>query len=725
MNQITASIVINTYNRSSYLARLLRSLSRQRNALFEVIIVNGPSTDATADVLADYRDRIKQAQCPDRNLSRSRNIGIAAASGDIVVFIDDDAIPTDDLWLSRYLLLFAEDARQHIGAAGGPVLFQNSESYEFSNGLTSTTGFHIFDTEDEGDETEREAGVWFQGVRGCNCAFRREALLAIGGFDEAYTYYLDESDVCARMIDRGYAVAHVPAAVVRHFSAPSQNRSSILRRNYRTIARSDTYYTIKNASGPTARRVGAALLLSTRKHFFRELLRAAGASWATWGLAAKALAQWAAGLCAGVAIGVRPRQLGTFGLPAPLRAFPTITTGKALTIALLTQAVPGQKGYGGIARYTYDLARGLHERGHTIHIICRHEQPVIYEAQGFTIHGISEAQAAPQGIVPNSPILDKNLSYSMAVLDKLIALRDAGTPVDVVHATNWDIEALSVIRSGLVPVTLMLVSPLAQVVQTEHWPLSHDIQLSIAFDRWHITQAATICIPSQGVLKSYEQLMQIVPSDLHKLHHVALGIVPQHQDAIQIAKTRNRILFVGRCERRKGIHILLSALTILLGQFPTWECHIVGDDSITFENGLTVKQDFLQTHAGAPWLNRVTFHGNVSEEALQTHYRSCDIFVAPSLYESFGLIYHEAMQYGKPVIGCNVGGVPETVENNIEGLLIEPGDSDALIHALSRLMSDPAIRARMGAKGAQRVQNTQNYKTMAAQMESIYYQNVQ
>jgi len=116
----------------------------------------------------------------------------------------------------------------------------------------------------------------------------------------------------------------------------------------------------------------------------------------------------------------------------------------------------------------------------------------------------------------------------------------------------------------------------------------------------------------------------------------------------------------------------------------------------------------------------VVFHGSVSEAVLRDHYRRCDLFVAPSLFESFGLIYHEAMQYGKAVVGCRTGGVPEVVEHSVEGLLVDPDSPTQLAAALAQLMGDGPLRQTMGAAGARRVHELTNYRTMAAAMEEVY-----
>src|SRR5262249_24343982 len=82
---------------------------------------------------------------------------------------------------------------------------------------------------------------------------------------------------------------------------------------------------------------------------------------------------------------------------------------------------------------------------------------------------------------------------------------------------------------------------------------------------------------------------------------------------------------------------------------------------------------------------------------LDSFYRDCTVFTAPSRYESFGLIYLEAMRWGKPVVACCAGGVPEVVRDGETGLLVPPGDAAALEAALSRLLADADLRTKMGS----------------------------
>src|SRR4051794_12699915 len=92
------SVVINTYNRAESLRVTLEALRRQTHDDFEVVIVNGPSTDGTDELLAAYGDAVRVVACPEAHLAKSRNLGIDAAAGEVVAFIDDDGVP-EPRWL--------------------------------------------------------------------------------------------------------------------------------------------------------------------------------------------------------------------------------------------------------------------------------------------------------------------------------------------------------------------------------------------------------------------------------------------------------------------------------------------------------------------------------------------------------------------------------------------------------------------------------------------------
>jgi glycosyltransferase involved in cell wall biosynthesis len=116
----------------------------------------------------------------------------------------------------------------------------------------------------------------------------------------------------------------------------------------------------------------------------------------------------------------------------------------------------------------------------------------------------------------------------------------------------------------------------------------------------------------------------------------------------------------------------------------------------------------------------VEFLGAVTDERLAELYSRCDLFVAPSLYESFGLIYLEAMNYAKPVIGCRAGGIPEVVEHATTGLLVEPEAPTALAEAIEQMLGSPARLRDMGLAGRARLLERFTHRQMAERFAEVY-----
>ncbi|MBS1917320.1 MAG: glycosyltransferase [Bacteroidetes bacterium] len=267
------SVVINTLNRAIHLRSLLAELEKQTYPYFEIVVVNGPSTDNTSDVLEQYEGKIKILSCPEPNLSMSRNIGIDNSSGDYVAFIDDDALPCDENWIENFVYFIIQHSDKKIGAIGGPVKHKNTQHYEFKNGATSDYGFQKF-REEEVEINILNGLRWVQGVAGGNNIVSKKALLDIGGFDERFIYYLDETDLCIRLARKGYFIANNPVNYIRHFKAVGNNRKSTYEIRWDIIARSDTFYCLKNGHDSFLIRLFKTVTYFSKKHFCIELKKA-------------------------------------------------------------------------------------------------------------------------------------------------------------------------------------------------------------------------------------------------------------------------------------------------------------------------------------------------------------------------------------------------------------------------------------------------------------------
>ena len=211
MSVAPASVVVVSRHRPQALRRCLVSLTQQDHPAFEVIVVADPAG------LAAVQDFVVKSLGFDTpNISAARNLGLCRASAPVVAFIDDDAV-AEPSWLTRLVAGFADlDVLQATGFVRG----RNGISYQWRASEVDRQGQdHLLDVGTGGvfDATPGRAIK----TQGTNCAFRRSALLAIGGFDPAYRFYLDETDVNLRL---GGRTAVEPLAQVHHGYLASATR---------------------------------------------------------------------------------------------------------------------------------------------------------------------------------------------------------------------------------------------------------------------------------------------------------------------------------------------------------------------------------------------------------------------------------------------------------------------------------------------------------------------
>jgi glycosyltransferase involved in cell wall biosynthesis len=160
--------------------------------------------------------------------------------------------------------------------------------------------------------------------------------------------------------------------------------------------------------------------------------------------------------------------------------------------------------------------------------------------------------------------------------------------------------------------------------------------------------------------------------------------------------TGHDVVFVGRLQRTsrwKGVEVLLSAFARMAS--PEARLVLVGDGD-----------DVPALRAQAESLgvaDRVAWRGALHDADLVRAYQQAAVVVLPSLTEaeSFGMTLVEAMSCGRPVVGSDVGGIPYVVRDGVDGLLVPPGDADALAAALDRLLASPSERMRLGDAGRQ------------------------
>lgn len=237
------SLVINTVDRARQLAVTLADLHKHWNRSDELILVLGPSDDGSESVIGSCGLPHRLVRCAERNLSVSRNAGLVAASGEFVAYLDDDASPEAG-WLDALISPLRDDPQTEVAA--GFILDGSGSRFLDRWVVADELGrsFWCESASAANAEISRmgESRAFLRPV-GCSMAFRRRTLLAHGGFDPAYRYYLEETDIARRIGLAGGRCVAVPASRVRHRLGSNAARSASVPLDDRlTLARSLIHY---------------------------------------------------------------------------------------------------------------------------------------------------------------------------------------------------------------------------------------------------------------------------------------------------------------------------------------------------------------------------------------------------------------------------------------------------------------------------------------------------
>jgi glycosyltransferase involved in cell wall biosynthesis len=168
-------------------------------------------------------------------------------------------------------------------------------------------------------------------------------------------------------------------------------------------------------------------------------------------------------------------------------------------------------------------------------------------------------------------------------------------------------------------------------------------------------------------------------------------------------KFNNYILFVGHLEKVKGIEYLIGAFNKIHQEFPDFRLVLIGEGGERKNYELRITNYQLQ--------DKVKFTGELPLEEVQDIMKNCYCLVLPSLSEGLGRVIMEAMALGKPVIGSNVGGIPDLITDDYNGFLVEPKNRDDLYEKMKVLLRDKDLAMQMGKKGREIIkQNFSNQK---------------
>lgn len=390
-----------------------------------------------------------------------------------------------------------------------------------------------------------------------------------------------------------------------------------------------------------------------------------------------------------------------------------------MKICLISREYPPETGFGGIGTYVYQLAHGLTKKGHDVSVITQamDEKDRIYKDKKVSVYRIKDQKVPFKGFTRISNLLTNNwFSYywhSRSVFKQIIKIIKKEGEFDIIESPLWSGESLAYNKSINAPLLVRLQTPIFK--SQEIVEKAPDLTLE-AVEQQCLKKATLIPSISKSVGTLIRKKYNLLEN---KIRVSYLGLDSPKLKKPLFKNDSFKLLYVGRLERRKGIIEFIDALNEILSGNEKITLDIVGNDIPQAPGDILFKEYFNKT-VNTNLQKRVRFHGYVTNAKVKNFYKNCDLLIAPSRYESFGLIYLEAFSYGKPVIGTKAGGIPEVVRNNKTGLLVNVNNSKEITKAVLRIFENNDLRKTLGENAFKDVRTNFTVSKMVDKTIDIY-----
>lgn len=355
---------------------------------------------------------------------------------------------------------------------------------------------------------------------------------------------------------------------------------------------------------------------------------------------------------------------------------------------------------GGVENYTYSIAKILLQRGHGITVFtsgdCNSEEKV---------DGLDVIRIKPNLRISNTPINYNLISkISGLIRERNIDIVNAHTPVPFYA----DMAALAcklrqkpfVLTYHNDPLKFSSYLKVLSVIYS-----STLLKMTLKLSHRIITPSPYVYKESV-IMEDYRDKMVWIPPAVNIETYFPVDKWP----------VKKKVLFVGAMNRghdHKGVDVLLRAFRDVSKFHKDASLILVGTGDMV-EYYQKMARDLKISES-------VTFKGAVDEETLIDIYRDSYVLVLPTktIAEGFGMVLIEANACGKPVIGSRIGGIKYVIKDGETGLLVPPGDPDALADAIIHLLENPSLARMMGKKGRKMVEQNYKWQKVAEATEKI------
>lgn len=360
-----------------------------------------------------------------------------------------------------------------------------------------------------------------------------------------------------------------------------------------------------------------------------------------------------------------------------------------MRIAILVTLFP-PKWLAGTEIATYNIAEQLAKRGHEVHVITSLDEglPKASYEKGFHIHRLPRIGIRFMG----------GLIFWADIIRELRKIKP-----DIVHAQSFTCGMPALLSNKLLRIPYVIYGR-GSDVYLPSWLT----KLTSKIIQKNASASIALTEHMKGVMQTgFKKDVIVIPNGINP----AEGVVGESVGR----KHSKRILFVGRLHPVKGTRYLLGAMSIVRRDMPEAKLVLVGDGG---------EREHLENLTDDLKIREcVEFIGRVPHENVQNYMNQSDVFVLPSLSEGFPVTILEAMACGLPVVATRVGGIPDIVEDGINGYLVDAMDQEMIAEALLKLLKDEELWEEVSNNNREKSKKYR-WDTVAAALEEMYQTSI-
>jgi glycogen(starch) synthase len=395
-----------------------------------------------------------------------------------------------------------------------------------------------------------------------------------------------------------------------------------------------------------------------------------------------------------------------------------------MNIGLLSFEYPPETGFGGIGTYTWYQARALARLGHQVHVLAGlKEASTLYtrEHDGVLVHRYWSAAPVMKAFDALGKLkwwwTRQRLENGWSMYQSLKTLSEKYR-FDVLEMPECGAEGYLINNLLRVPTVVRFHSP-SRLIMPFYDVQPGDVRWCSFIEQRAIDSATALTSCSTFLAGEVRAKLGVrAPVDVIP-NGIDLALF-DHEERTEIADTygwpkdKVTIFFAGRMERRKGIHLCGEIAQAILRKHDV-AFVFAGQDLFGY-----MKDRLLPSLEGQQLRGSVHYLGKLDLPELRSCVRSADIFMLPSLWENCPYSCLEAMAAGRAIVSSDQGGMPDLIQDGVNGLLARCDDAQSYVQQLDRLITDATLRRKLGAEARRSVEQHYTDDAIARQTAAVY-----